>query len=159
MNPVPVARSALYAVLAFATILLLLLTVRPLIFTFAPPRDDSNYALVSTADASAAPLLLEVLLNERHGLPGEAAEGEHARLWIAVAPDVAPAGFSVVDAWSPTHDCVLALGADRLVDCAGDAWTYAGVPIDPAHPPLVRFPTQEAQGAVVVDFTRPIGGG
>ena len=50
----------------------------------------------------------------------------------------------------------MVLGADRLVDCAGDTWTYDGIPIDPAKPSLTSFPTSARNGAVVVDFTRPI---
>lgn len=159
MNPIPIGRYILSAVLALAALVVLLLLVRPFIFTLAPPRDDSSYTVAASADAADGPQLLELVLNDRHGLPGEVPDGEHARLWVVVAPDAASAGFTVVDAWSPTHDCALALGADRLVDCAGNAWTYAGVPIDPADPSLVRFPTREAQGAVIADFTRPIGDG
>jgi hypothetical protein len=64
--------------------------------------------------------------------------------------------FAVVDAWSPTNDCAITLGADRLVDCAGDTWTWGGIPIDPVDPGLTGFPTTVRNGAVVVDFTRPI---
>jgi hypothetical protein len=159
VNPVPVGRYLFNGVLAVAALMLLLLLVRPLIFTLAPPRDDSSYTVAASADAADGPQLLELVLNDAHGLPGEIPDGEHARLWVVVAPDAAAAGFTVVDAWSPTHDCAIRLGSDRLVDCAGHAWTYAGVPIDPADPALVRFPTREAQGAVIADFTQPIGGG
>jgi hypothetical protein len=61
-----------------------------------------------------------------------------------------------VDAWSPTNDCPLSLLGDRLADCEGDTWTFDGVPIDPADPALLAFPTTVRNGAVVVDFTRPI---
>ena len=88
-------------------------------------------------------MLVEVALNDRHGYPGEVADGAHARLLVAVAPDAA-IGFSVVDAWSPVNDCAITLGADRLVDCAGATWTYAGIAIDPADPNLVRFPAHDA---------------
>ena len=60
----------------------------------------------------------------------------------------------MVDAWSPTNDCALTLGADRLTDCEGDTWTFDGVPIDPADPRLTAFPTTVNSGAVVADFTR-----
>jgi len=159
MNPVPVGRYVVGAVLAVAALLLLLLLVRPLIFTFASPRDDSNYPVAASADVADGPQRLVLVLNDRHGLPGEVPDGEHARLWVVVASDAAVTDFTAVDAWSPTNDCVLTLGPDRLVDCAGDAWTYAGVPIDPADPPLVRFRTREALGAIIVDFTQPIGDG
>jgi hypothetical protein len=73
-----------------------------------------------------------------------------------VVSAVGTEAFAVVDAWSPTHDCAIALGADRLVDCAGDTWTFDGIPIDPADPPLVSFPTTLNSGAVVADFTRSL---
>ena len=34
--------------------------------------------------------------------------------------------------------------------------TFDGIPIDPADPRLQGFPTRVNNGAVVVDFTRPI---
>ncbi len=98
---------------------------------------------------------MEVLLNQRHGLPGEVPDRDHARLLVVVAPDPGT-GFSVVDAWSPVNDCAVILGTDRLVDCAGAAWTYAGIAIDPANPNLVRFPAHDAGATVVADFTRTL---
>ncbi len=73
-----------------------------------------------------------------------------------VASAVGADAFAVVDAWSPTNDCAVTLGPDRLVDCAGDTWTFDGVPIDPADPGLTAFPTRVNNGAVVADFTRAI---
>lgn len=152
----PIARVAVLGLLTLAAVLVVVFLVRPFIFSFATPRDDANYPVVSVARADAGPVLLEVVLNDQHGLPGEVPDGEHARLMVVVAPD--PRGrHSVVTAWSPTNDCAVQLADDRLVDCEGDAWIYSGVPIDPSHAPLTRFPTTERTGALIVDFTQPIG--
>jgi len=152
----PIARYAITALLALAALLGVILLVQPLIFSLAPPLNDANYRLMATSDADAGPQLVPLVLNDPHGLPGEEVSGERAGLVVVVAPVEGTGRYTVVDAWSPTNDCRIELGADRLVDCEGDAWTYDGVPIDPADPPLVSFPTTTGNGAVVVDFTRPI---
>jgi hypothetical protein len=95
------------------------------------------------------------VLNESHDLPGELHRDERVGLKVVVSA-VGPDAFAVVDAWSPTNDCAVSLGADRVTDCAGDTWTFDGVPIDPADPGLLAFPTTVSNGAVVVDFTRPM---
>jgi len=153
--PAPLRRYLLAGLLAAAALGGMLLLVRPLLFSFAPPIDDSNFNLVGVLQARDAPLLIEILLNEAHGLPGEVHRDERVGLTVVVS-SVGTDAFAVVDAWSPTNDCAITLGADRLVDCAGDAWTYDGVPIDPVDPALTGFPTSVRNGAVLVDFTRPI---
>ena len=153
--PAPLRRYLLAGLLAAAALGGMLLLVRPLLFSFAPPIDDTNFNLVGVLQARDAPLLIEILLNEAHGLPGEVHRDERVGLTVVVS-SVGTDAFAVVDAWSPTNDCAITLGADRLVDCAGDAWTYDGVPIDPADPGLTGFPTTVRNGAVLVDFTRPI---
>ena len=141
--------------LAAAAVGGLLLLVRPLIFSFAPPLDDTNYTVAGVLDARAKPMLVEIVLNEAHGLPGEVHRDNRVGLTVVVS-SVGTDAFAVVDAWSPTNDCAVTLGADRLVDCRGDTWTFDGVPIDPADPGLTEFPSTVRNGAVVVDFTRPI---
>ena len=153
--PAPLRRYLLAGLLAAAALGGMLLLVRPLLFSFAPPIDDSNFNLVGVLQARDAPLLIEILLNEAHGLPGEVHRDERVGLTVVVS-SVGTDAFAVVDAWSPTNDCAITLGADRLVDCAGDAWTYDSVPIDPVDPALTGFPTSVRNGAVLVDFTRPI---
>ncbi|MEO8251359.1 MAG: hypothetical protein ABI578_02670 [Chloroflexota bacterium] len=153
--PVPLRRYVVSGLLAAAAVGGLLLLVRPFLFSFAPPLDDTNYAITSVAQAKHGPMRVEILLNESHGLPGEVHRDERVGLTVVVS-QVATDAFTVVDAWSPTHSCAITLGADRLTDCAGDAWTFSGVPIDPANPSLKAFPTTVSNGAVVVDFTRPI---
>ena len=154
-DPLPVRRSLVAGLLAAAAVGGLLLLVRPFIFSFAPPLNDANYTVASAAAIRNGPALVEIVLNESHDLPGEVHRNEAVGLTVVVSL-VGTDAFAVVDAWSPTNDCALTLGADRVVDCAGDTWTFDGVPIDPADPALVAFPTTVSNGAVVVDFTRPI---
>ncbi len=153
--PVAVRRYVLVALLGLAAVVALVLLVRPLIFTFADARDDANYALVAASEADRGPMLHDVLLEESHGLAGESPVDDRVLVHVAVAPLPGPGGYAVVNAWSPVNDCPLALGADRLVDCRDDAWTYEGFPFDADHPPLQAFSSEVRQGAVVVDFTRP----
>lgn len=133
----------------------LLLLVRPFLFSFAPPITDANYNVASAAAIRNGPALVEIVLNESHDLPGEVHRDDRVGLTVLVSA-VGTDTFAVVDAWSPTNDCALTLGADRVADCAGDTWTFDGVPIDPADPALLAFPTTVNNGAVVADFTRPI---
>jgi hypothetical protein len=153
-GPVPVRRYVVAGLLAAAALGGLLLLVRPFIFSFAEPLNDTNYTVAAAAQAKNAPLLVEIVLNESHAIPGEVHVGQRVGLTVVVS-SVGTDAFAVVDAWSPTHDCAVTLGADRLVDCAGDTWTFDGIPINPAHPSLLSFPTTVNNGAVVVDFTRP----
>jgi hypothetical protein len=154
-DPLPVRRGIVAGVLAAAAVGGLLLLVRPFLFSFAPPLGDANYTVASAAAIRNGPALVEIVLNESHDLPGEVHRNEAVGLTVVVSA-VGTDAFAVVDAWSPTNDCAVTLAADRVVDCAGDTWTFDGVPIDPADPALLAFPTTVRSGAVVVDFTRPI---
>ena len=154
-DPLPVRRGVVTGVLAAAAVGGLLLLVRPFLFSFAPPLNDANYTVASAASIRNGPALVEIVLNESHDLPGEVHRHEAVGLTVVVS-QVGTDAFAVVDAWSPTSDCALTLRADRVVDCEGDTWTFDGVPIDPADPALLAFPTTVRNGAVVVDFTRPI---
>jgi hypothetical protein len=153
----PIARYAITALLAVVAITGVLLLVRPFIFSWSAARDDANYPLVSISVADAGPRLVELVLNDQHGLPGEVPDGEHARLMVVVAPDPR-GGYTAVAAWSTTHDCAVTLADDRLADCAGDTWIYAGIPISAAKP-LVAVPITVRNGAVIADFTRPMDPG
>ena len=154
--PVPLRRYVVAGLLAAAAVSGVLLLVRPFIFSFAEPLDDSNYTVASAAQAKDGPLLVEIVLNETHRLPGEVHRDERVGLTVVVS-SVGTEAFTVVNAWSPTNDCAVTLGADRVTDCAGDTWTFDGVPIDPADPALTAFPTTVSNGAVIADFTHPIG--
>lgn len=150
------ARYALATALALALLVGVMLLVRPLIFSVAPPRDDSVYAVAPTGSVPAtAPLVKELLLNGPHGLLGERSNGTHAALTVVVSRTVTGL-YSVVNAWSPVSNCALTVREDRVVDCKAHAWTFTGDPFDTADPPLQRFPVKSDNGAVVVDFTHPL---
>ena len=146
-------RYVVAGLLAAAAVGALLLLVRPFIFSFAPPRGDANYTVASAAAVRSGPAVVEIVLNESHGLPGEVHRDGRVGLTVVVSA-VGTDAYAVVNAWSEMNDCAVTLAADRLVDCAGDAWTFDGVPLDPAHLALLSFPTTVSNGAVVVDFTR-----
>jgi len=151
-----VARYLVAAVVAFLLLLGLLLLVRRLIYSVAPPRDDSVYAVVTAASVpTTEPLVRELLLNSPHGLLGERRSGEHAVITVVVSRGLNGL-FSVVNAWSPVNDCALTARPDRLVDCRGRAWTLAGDPFTIGDPPLQSFPVTNQNGALVVDFTHPV---
>src|SRR4029079_7866581 len=99
-EPVPVGR---YAVLALVAVLLLLgitLLVRPFIFSLADPRDDARYPLLSVGEADKGPRSVEIVLNDRHGFPGEVVRDELVGYTVVVAPLPGQGGYSVVGAWS-----------------------------------------------------------
>jgi len=154
-EPVPVGRYAVLALLAILLLLGITLLVRPLIFSLADPRDDARYPLLSIADADQGPQVLEVVLNDRHGLPGEVVQDELVGYTVVVAPLPGRGGYSVVGAWSPTGDCALEIIGDRLRDCEGATWTFEGIPFDPDGPSLDAFPATVRNGAVIADFTAP----
>lgn len=153
-DPPPVRRAVVAGVIAAAAVGGLLLLVRPFIFSFAPPLSDANYTVGSAATIRNGPKLIEVVLGESHGWPGEVRRDDELISLNVIVSAIGTDAFAVVDAWSTTNDCALTLGADRLTDCAGDTWTFDGVPIDPADPSLLVFPTTVNSGAVVADFTR-----
>src|SRR3972149_1816986 len=92
--PAPLRRYLLAGLLAAAALGGVLLLVRPLLFRFAPPIDDTNFNLVGVLQARDAPLLIEILLNEAHGLPGEVHRDERVGLTVVVS-SVGAAAFGV----------------------------------------------------------------
>jgi len=157
-EPVPVRR-ALLGCLAIALVgIVAVLLVRPAILTFAPPRADDAVSLGPVGSATAGAQRREVVLGRSYGWAGERAIGG-GRVVLPVI--VAPAtfgGVSVVAASSPlADDCPVEVAADRLTDCAGRSWTFDGLPLEAADPPLDRFPVTTDSGTVVVDFTRSLG--
>ena len=154
-----VTRYAVAAAVAFLLLLGLLLLVRPMIYSVAPPRDDSVYAVSTTASVpTSEPLVKQILLNMPHGLLGERRSGEHAVITVVVSRGLTGL-FSVVNAWSPTSGCGLTARPDRLVDCRGHEWTLSGQPFASGDRPLQSFPTTNQSGAVIVDFTHPVDAG
>lgn len=154
-----VTRYAVAAVIAFVVLLGLLLLVRPMIYSVAPPRDDSVYAVATVASVpTSEPLVKELLLNAPHGLLGERRSGEHAVITVVVSRGLSGL-LSVVNAWSPTNGCALTARPDRLVDCRGHQWTLSGDPFATGDPPLQSFPVTNQSGALVVDFTHSVDAG
>jgi hypothetical protein len=154
-EPVPLGRYAILALLAVGILLGITLLVRPFIFSLADPRDDARYPLLSIGAADAGPQLLEIVLNDSHGFPGEVVRNEHVGYTVVVAPLPGRGGYSVVGAWSPTGACRVEISGDRLRDCGGATWTFEGIPFDPNGPSLVAFPATVRNGAVIADFTAP----
>lgn len=155
----PIRRVIVGGLLGLAAVVLLMLLVRPAIFTLAPPRGDANLGVASVDELFAGPVSRPILLTESHGLLGERAEGGRTAITIIVAS--LPGGaVAVVNAWSPLDPCAVTIAADenRLLDCAGRAWELDGTPIDEQDPPLQRFAARVSSGAVIADFTVPVSG-
>jgi hypothetical protein len=155
-EPVPLGRYAVLAGLAVLVLLGITLLVRPFILSLADARDDARYALPLTiAQADRGPQQVEIVLNDRHGLPGEVVRDELVGYTVVLAPLPGREGYSLVGAWSPTGDCPLAISGDRLRDCEDATWTFEGIPFDVNGPSLVAFPVTVRNGAVIADFTAP----
>lgn len=158
-EPVPIRRAVVgclvIALLGFGLAAL----VRPLIFSVAPPRDDSVVIVAQAPEIVDGPILREILLSRAYGWDGEVDAGDgRVRLRLVLSPLTAGTATAVA-ATSPLDSaCPIEIGADRLVDCEGREWTYAGLPLDPADPPLQRFATEIDAGSVFVDFTRTVDG-
>ena len=156
---VPIRRYVVLSLVAVVVLLVITLLVRPLIFSLAGPRDDANFPLLSVAEADKGPRLMEIRLSDPHGLPGEVVRGDEVGYTVVVAPLPGRDGYSVVGAWSPTHDCALRIAGDRLRDCQASAWTFDGFPFETDDPPLTAFPITVRNGAVLTDFTAPTSPG
>lgn len=157
-EPVPVRRALIgcgaLAILGIVAVLL----VRPAIFTFAEPRDDSVVTMGTlTAATSAGPTRHDVILSRSYGWDGEQDAGDgRVQMSVIISP-VTFGGIAAVAASSPGDGgCPLEIGVDRLTDCGGREWTLDGLPLDPADPPLDRFPISVDDGAVVVDLTQAL---
>jgi hypothetical protein len=157
-EPVPVRRALIgCGVLAVIGIVAVLL-VRPAIFTFASPRDDSVVTMgTATAAEAGGPALHEVILSRSYGWDGELDAGDgHVQLGVIVSPSQFGSVVAVAAASPVSEDCPLTIGADRLTDCDGREWTFEGLPLDPADPPLDRFPVAVESGVITVDLTRRV---
>lgn len=156
-EPVPVRRAAIGCLVIALLGLGAAALVRPAIYLLAPPRDDARVIVGTLTELGPGPIERSQLLGRSHDLDGELDAGD-GRVQIALI--IAPTGFgaaSVVNAASPLDEgCAVEIGADRLLDCQGRAWTYEGLPIDSADPPLQRFAVQIENGAIVADLTEPI---
>ncbi len=141
-EPVPIRRAAVGCLLIALAGLAVALIVRPAIFSFASPRDDSAVVVATAADVVDGPVKRDVLLTRSYGWPGEIDAGDgRVQLSVIVAPG-AFAGVTAVAAASPlSDDCPLEIAQVGLVDCEGRAWTLDGVPLDPAFRLSIGFPS------------------
>ena len=156
-DPPPIRRAAIGCLLLALVGLGLAALVRPLIFSVAPPRDDSVAIVGTLTDLASGPIRRDQLLSRSYGLDGEMDAGDGRVQLSVIVAQTGFGGVTAINAASPGRDdCPVEIGADRLVDCDGRTWTYEGLPIDSVDPPLHRFPTQVEAGAIVVDFTQTV---
>lgn len=155
---IPVRRAVIGFLLIFAFVVVVMALVRPAIFTLAPPRDDTSVVVGTLTRLGTQAERQDIVLSRSYGWDGEQDAGD-GRVQLAVIVGPSATGIAAVNGASPVvEDCDVTVGADRLVDCDGRSWTFEGLPIDLADPPLERFPIQVEAGAVIVDFTRTIDG-
>jgi hypothetical protein len=154
-EPVPIGRAAIGCLVIALVGLGIAALVRPAIFSVAEPRDDSVVIVGTLAEAQAGPFRRDQLLARSYDHFGEVDAGDgRVQVTVIVAPSTF-GGLSVVNAASPVaDDCPVEIAADRLADCDGRTWTFEGLPIDSADPPLERFAATVDGGAIVVDFTQ-----
>ncbi|HVM24444.1 MAG TPA: hypothetical protein VM253_03495 [Candidatus Limnocylindrales bacterium] len=153
---VPIRRAVIGFLLILGFVVVLMALVRPAIFTLAPPRDDASVAIGTATDVTAATGRHEILLSRSYGWAGERDAGD-GRVQVEIIAGPTTTGIAAVNGASPVReDCDVTITADRLVDCDGRAWTFAGLPLDSDDPPLERFPIRVDAGSVLVDFTRTI---
>ncbi|HEX2884115.1 MAG TPA: hypothetical protein VHQ42_06025 [Candidatus Limnocylindria bacterium] len=156
-EPVPIRRYAVGCLLIAVLVVAVILLVRPVIFSLAPPRDDSAVIVATAAEAAAGPVRRDVVLARSYGHHGELAAGDgRVQLRLLIGPGPA-GGVVVLNAASPAaDDCAVEIDDDRLTDCDGRAWTLEGIPLDSGDPPLQRFAATVEDGAVVADLTMAI---
>lgn len=153
-DPVPIRRAAIGFALIVAFVVLIMLLVRPAIYTLAPPLDDATVAVGTLSDVTGGHRRVEVILSRSYGWDGER-DADDGRVQLGVIVGPTTTGIAAVNGASPVADeCEVTIGADRLTDCDGRAWTFGGHPIDPDDPALQRFPIRVDGGTVFVDFTR-----
>lgn len=156
-EPLPLRRAALgCAALAVAGVAVALL-IGPVVSLFALPAEDGMAVVGTIEEVRSGPIRREVVMSTERGWDGEQPlGGGRVQLPIIVAPSP-QGGFTAVAGASPVAgDCPVEIGPDRLLDCAGRAWTYEGLPIDPGLPALDRFATTTEAGLVRVDLTRSL---
>lgn len=158
--PLPVRRAVVGGLLAFGAVMVLLLLVRPAIFSLAPPRGDTNLGIASFDELVVGPISRPVLLTASHGLLGERVEGERIAITVIIAP-LPGSAVAVLNAWSTVDPCPVTVADDArsLTDCDGRRWALDGAPLDGgAQPPLQRFAATLNNGAVIADLSAPVSG-
>ena len=155
-EPFPLRRAALGCLGLAVGLLVIALLVRPTIFLFAPPRDDAALTVATLTEVTAGPTRRDIILSRSYGWSGERDAGDgRVQVAVIIAPTTG-GSISAVNAATPGRDdCAVEIRADRLTNCEGRAWTFDGVPIDPADPPLEAVGVQVISGSVELDLTGP----
>ena len=156
-EPVPIRRAAVGCLLVTVTLVVIALVVRLAILSAAPPRDDSVMTIAAVGEVTDGAIRRDLILSRSRGWSGERDSGDgRVQVAVIVSPSTGR-GVAAVNAASPGRDdCPVEIGADRLSDCDGRAWTFEGIPIDPTDPPLERIAVDVTSGSVVLDMTAPL---
>ena len=156
-EPVPIRRAAVGCLLVTVTLVVIALVVRLAILSAAPPRDDSVVTIAAVGEVTDGAIRRDLILSRSRGWSGERDSGDgRVQVAVIVSPSTGR-GVAAVNAASPGRDdCPVEIGADRLSDCDGRAWTFEGIPIDPTDPPLERIAVDVTSGSVVLDMTAPL---
>ena len=156
-EPVPFRRAAVGCLLVVLTLAAIALVVRLAILGVAAPRDDTVVTVATAAEVAGGPIRRDLILSRSRGWSGERDAG-NGRVQVAVI--VSPTtvgGIVAVNAASPGRsDCPVEIAADRLRDCDGRTWTFEGIPIDAADPPLELIEVDVTAGSVVLDMSAPL---
>ncbi len=159
--PFPLRRALVGGLVGFGGLLVLLLLIRPLIYSVAPPRGDGNLGVASFDEIVAGPISRPVLLTEPRGLLGERTRPD-GRTEITLIISLLPGSeVAVLNAWSPLDPCAVTIADDgaSLLDCEGRRWATDGAPLDGgSQPPLQRFAAALNNGAVIADLSVPVSG-
>lgn len=156
-EPVPMRRAVVGCLLVVLTLAAIALVVRLAIFSAAAPRDDTVVTVATAAEVAGGPIRRDLLLSRSRGWSGERDAGD-GRVQVAViVTPTTTGGIVAVNAASPGEsECPVGIAADRLTDCSGRAWTFEGIPIDVADPPLERIAAVVTNGSVVLDMSGPL---
>ena len=156
-EPVPIRRAAVSCLLVTVTLVAIALVVRLAIFSAAPARDDSGVTVAAVSEVTAGAIRRDLILSRSRGWSGERDSGDgRVQVAVIVSPSTGR-GVVAVNAASPGRDdCPVQIGADRLTDCDGRAWTFEGIPLDSADPALERIAVDVTSGSVVLDMTAPL---
>lgn len=156
-DPVPVRRAFIGCLTIALLVAGLLVLVRPALFMLAPPRDDRAVVVAAASDLEDVPISRPVVLSRSRGWAGETDLGDGLVQHTLLISRSTLGGVAAVNAASPDRDgCEVRVAGDRLADCEGRTWTFDGLPIEGAGPPLERFPVTDDGGALVVDMTRTL---
>ncbi|MEA2651127.1 MAG: hypothetical protein QOI85_848 [Chloroflexota bacterium] len=157
-EPVPIRRAAVGCLVLALILAAIALVVRLAIFSAAPPRDDTVVTIATAAEVAGGPIRRDLILSRSRGWSGERDAG-NGRVQVAViVTQTTSGGIVAVNAASPGRaDCPVEIAADRLTDCDDRAWTFEGIPIDAADPPLERIAANVTSGSVVLRMTEALG--